>query len=52
MYIYIYIYVCMIMYGYVYIWVNYNHLTVLPKPGIMVYFNKIIPFHGLNSSGQ
>jgi len=26
-----------------YIWVNYNDLTVLPNPGIMVYFREIIP---------
>ena len=25
------------------IWVNYNDLTVLPSPGIMVYFRGIIP---------
>ena len=25
------------------IWVNYNDLTVLPNPGIMVYFREIIP---------
>ena len=28
---------------YIYIWVNYNDLTVLPKPGIMVYV-KSSPF--------
>jgi hypothetical protein len=26
-----------------YIWVNYNDLTVLPNPGIMVYFRETIP---------
>ena len=31
---------------YIYIWVNYNDLTVLPSPGIMVYFREIIPFYG------
>ena len=29
-----------------YTWVNYNDLTVLPSPGIMVYFREIIPFYG------
>ena len=36
----------MIIYIYMdilYIWVNYNDLTVLPKPGIMVYVRKNIP---------
>ena len=28
------------------VWVNYNDLTVLPNPGIMVYFREIIPFYG------
>ena len=28
---------------YSWIWVNYNDLTVLPNPGIMVYFREIIP---------
>ena len=32
-----------IIYIYIYIWVNYNDLTVLPKPGIMV-FVKSSPF--------
>ena len=27
----------------IYIWANYNDLTVLPSPGIMVYFREIIP---------
>ena len=26
----------------IYNWVNYNDLTVLPTPGIMVYFQEII----------
>ena len=26
-----------------YIWVNYNDLTVLPKPGIMVFLGKSSP---------
>ena len=29
-----------------YMWVNYNDLTVLPNPGIMVYVREIIPFYG------
>ena len=29
-----------------YIWVNYNDLTVLPNPGIMVNVREIIPFYG------
>ena len=31
------------------IWVNYNDLTVLPHPGIMVRLREIMPFYGLNS---
>ena len=32
-----------------YIWANYNDLTVLPNPGIMVRLREIIPKFGLNS---
>ena len=51
-YIYIHIYGIYGIYIYMYIfdkyhiiciWVNYNVLTILPSPGIMVFYREIIP---------
>ena len=37
-----------VYYLYIHVWVyKFDHdLTVLPSPGIMVYFGEIIPFYG------
>ena len=37
------VYIYIIIYTYIYICVNYNDLTVLPNPGIMVWIRGIIP---------